>query len=471
MMRLILFIIVSLSVLTVSSEALVVYSLNAGDFETEEAAKVLQSELSSKMSPVFVEKSPDYSIKPWRVLVGHIPYEAEAWVFKSRLKEVEIPGCEVVSWNWDGRTLEENTLPIELPFEPDIISTLPRDAECRLYYEDRGEPSQDEQAALDAVSMEGLNEEQLYYRGDWGDTDLVAIPSLEYLLEEYPFSDIAHKARLRLSRRYMARQKYEEAQKLLDEVSTHGTAEEKSKAKLLSAYLFLYKTDSKTDQYNAFIEAANYSEMIPEDRLEAMLRAAALAHKLYRFTTAWLAYSQIEKAVDTPKIVTFAKMQKSALAFELVGRDVGQWEETRKLCEIAESVDNAPDNVAATARLMWAETFFKQKEYQKALEEMERLRQDYPNVERECATALYWIGRCQYFLGQYDQAIETFSALENEPVEVTKLFAALNVKSRGLLEKARLMMRQNQTEEAKAVLAELVEKYPDSNEAKDLVVK
>jgi len=461
-------IVLGLFLFTPNAKALNVYSVRAGEFKTEAEAQALQQELGSRMSPVFVEERPGTSAKPWAVLVGHFPYQVEAWVFSKKLA-AGLPGCEVVSWIWDGRQLEINDLPVELPFDPGILlSELPPDADCPLYYEATRTPPPEAQEALEAQSLEELTDQELLYRGEWAPPE-EAFPSLERLLEIDPDSPLINRARIRLAQLCLKGDQLQRAWDLLDDVSRLGDTMERSKAKVMGAYYVRYEKGKRSPEtFEAFRETASDPVLQPEHRLDAMLRTASLAQSGDDYCTAWLAYSQLEKAVENPKLVAFARVHKAALAFELVSGGKSSWAEARLLCQAAESVPNAPPQILSTARLMWAETFFQERNYERALKEMERLVQDFPDVYRERATARYWKARCLQELGRYDEAIAAYSALEQEPVTEAEMFAALHPKAKGLLEKAKLLMRQNRNAEAQDVLDELIERYPNSKEARSV---
>ena len=449
------------------AHARTIYSLDAGGYSAEPQAQEAAAKLASTMSPVFVEKDADSATgSPFRVRVGHFAYSAEAHAFESKLTPSVLPTCSVVRWDWDGRTLESNRLPVALPFEQAAIQSLPRAAECLLDYEKSVE-SEIPPAAKEAVAatdIDTLSDQQLLDRGKYISGSDAKTTALELLLLKYPKSQLANPARLELTRLHIRAKRFDVASQMIDAVRIGGQPSERSTAKWLAAYL-VYASRPKPEALAAFSAVANASQADSGHRLDSMLRVATLAQFARDYPTAWLAYSQVERTVSTPKIQALVKMRKASVAFELVADGQSNWEDVRTLCQLAEAVADAPPDDRATARLMWAETFFKEGDYARSLQEMDKLIADYSGQNRERVTARYWKARCLYFLGQYDAAVAQYDAVLADPAKCSEMFSALNAKARGLLEKARINQRSSRIDEMRQNLADLQAAFPDSTEA------
>ena len=446
--------------------SLEVYSLQGGAFKTLAEAETFKTTLSERFAPIFIERETDGTEYPWKVLVGHFPYQAEAWVFKSLLRDLELPGCFIKTWTWDGRELEDNHAPVQLPFDRGVVGDIPRETSCRLDCDGRGEIPAEAVEAVEADSLEGLTDGQLYHRGDWGDIEM-AIPSLEKLVDSYPSSDFAYQARIRLAQHYSTVGRIDEARSLLDYVSFAGSLEEHSRAELCLAYL-VCRSGTKPEAYEAFRDVVHKPGILPEQRVEGMVRASLAAYGLQDYPTAWLAFTQLEQVSSDAKIRAVAGVHKAAIAFELVSRQNSSWQEVQTLCEQAESFAEAPGAIRSTAALMYGESFYECREYERAIAVMERIVELYPEVNRERTAALFWKGRCLNALGRYQEAIQTLGLLEQEPIEESEMFAGFHIKARALLDKARSLMREGQVQQAQEALAALMTEYPNAREAQSL---
>lgn len=470
-LRIICILFLSLVLFAPSVMGMRLYSLEVGQYLSEEKAQLKEKELSAQMAPVLIQRAEQEDA--WRIQVGHFFSEVEAWVYQSYLKETDFPDCRIVSWNWDGRALESPLrVPVEWPFEPAGLTSLPRDTECLLDHENRPEPPQEAEAALNARSPEELKENDLYLRGYWTRKNREGIAALEKLLEEYPESSLAPQALLRLSRRYMGTREIEKAQACLEEVVRRGNEAEKAKVQLFRAYTDLYSASrTREEVFEAFRQVVNNEEANPEDRLDAMIRCAAVAYSKRWYPKAWLAYTQIEQAVDTPKIVAFARMHKAALALELYGYRVGNLEDTPRLYRAVLDMEDVPVEVRATADLMYLETLFQKRHYQASLEAAQQFIKTYPEVKRDTALAKIWVGIIQETMGDRKAALETFeTTFEETDFEYPQhSFKGLNIKS---IAAYRAMLLSEEGSRRKENWLEILRtRYPDSQEWRNYIAQ
>jgi tetratricopeptide (TPR) repeat protein len=449
------------------SPALQVHSVQVSAWATPEEAEQSRARFAESCSPAFVIEDKASGPNPYQVLVGHFPYYVEAWIAATRMEKTLAPGAVVRSWEWDSRTLEATRLPIELPFSTDGLSPEVK-APASAHYEAVGIIAQTPpEAALLEKPLETLTREELLTVGIGAPRNVVGVPALERFLSEYASNPEAPRARLRLVRRLLGQKDFERAASLVEQVLASGTPEQRQVAALLSAYI-LYHTRKPSEAYEAFRQLAGDAGQPPSLRREAMRMAAGIAHARKLRDVAYLAFEQVERTACDPAVAAEARMQRAGLAFELVGCEKGSWDDARALCRSVETMPDAPDATRATARLMFAETFFKERNYDRAAQESDRLIADFPGVTRERVTAMYWKARSLQELHRADEALEVYAAIEKETITPEELFPALNVKARALSEPARIHRHRGNLEAARVLETRLLEMYPDSREARQL---
>lgn len=449
------------------SHALQVHSVQVSAWATSEEAEQSRARFAESCSPAFVIEDKASGPNPYQVLVGHFPYYVEAWIAATRMEKTLAPGAVVRSWEWDGRTLEATRLPIELPFSTEGLSPEVK-APAAAHYEAVGIIAlTPPEAALLEKPVESMTREELLAVGIGAPRSTEGIPALERFLSENASDPDAHRARLRLVRRILGQKDFVRAASLVEQVLASGTPEQRQVASLLSAYV-LYHERKLPDAFEAFRQLAGDPGQPPSLRREAMRMAAGVAHAQKLRDVAYLAFEQVERTACDPAVAAEARMQRAGLAFELVGCEKGSWDDARALCRSAEAMPDAPDATRATARLMFAETFFKERNYDRTAQEADRLIADFPNVTRERVTAMYWKARSLQELHRADEALAVYAAIEKETITPQELFPALNVKARALSEPARIHRHRGNLEAARALETRLLETYPDSREAQQL---
>ncbi|MGA1866989.1 MAG: tol-pal system protein YbgF [bacterium] len=116
----------------------------------------------------------------------------------------------------------------------------------------------------------------------------------------------------------------------------------------------------------------------------------------------------------------------------------------------------------------------KQKEeeiYQAAYQSF--ISQDYLNAQKKFKTFLedfpqgkladnaqFWIGECEYKMGNYEQAIIEYEKVKTNYPKGNKVPAAI-------LKQAKAFLQLERKKDAKAILTQLIEEYPDTNEAEN----
>jgi len=93
----------------------------------------------------------------------------------------------------------------------------------------------------------------------------------------------------------------------------------------------------------------------------------------------------------------------------------------------------------------------------------------YPEEKREYTTAWYWKAQSQRHSGDLKNALESYEEIEKISIDTNKLFPGLNVKSRSLKNRASIYKDLGNEEDASRITNLLLETYPDSKEAKQII--
>jgi tetratricopeptide (TPR) repeat protein len=433
-----------------------------GEFRDIKEAEDCRDRFQQICSPVFIMKKSGNASLPYLVLIGHFPYTIEAWICKSEMNNPNIQNGDLYSWEWDGRELKKNLVSITLPFDTTGLegsSPVNMNEHWRvLNLVDKIEL--DEQILLKSIN--DMTPDELLMVGIHSKLNARGIQTLEKYIAAYPEGIHTNRARLRLARRIMGIKDFARVNEILDNVERSSNDMEKAVAKLLRAYTKLYQ--NYQEAYEAFRLLASDTSMPESIRLESMRRAAGMAHAKYYYAKAYLCFEQLERVATNEDIASEALMQRAGLAFEMVGRDVGNWEEIRTMLEEVGKRESAPAKVKATANLMFAETFYKQDRWKECILHSEELRKNYPDINRESATALYWKAKSLHKMGNLNEALKTYEEIEMENVKDEDLFPGLNVKSLGLLNRIRIHVDSDNLSEATQILNDLKQRYPESNE-------
>jgi tetratricopeptide (TPR) repeat protein len=406
------------------------YSIQAGAYPTLEAAEQARAAFSEACSPTFIATVNDSTGYEQKVRMGHFATYADAWVYKTQLSPEAAPGGFIVSWDYDGRPLQPNQFPIPKPFQSDdlIGQTLKSPDHWELAGMTWADPVDPQWVS---APVESLQRDELLAVGLGTSEGPACLAALERFLEVHPADAQCHRVRLRLAR-MVGRGDFARADLLLGEVLDSGSAEQCGAARLLSAYSHYYRKDY-AGAYERFCLAANNPDHAPTLRRDAMRRAAAIAHKLHRYPEAWLAFQQIEQAAADAAEAAEARMQKSGLAVELVGRGKGRWEEARALCASVVTMPGVPRRIQSTAALMHLETYYHENRLTDALDGAISFMELYPDCTREYRVAQVWRGIILAQLHQFNEALVILQDAASTPIAVQDTFAGLAPRARAAL--------------------------------------
>ena len=444
-----------------------VHSIQVGAFPTEEAAEHFANEVRQAAEPRHILPNRSNANFPYRVVIGNFPNHSEAWVYSQFLNEDVFPDSFIAAWEWDGRELKTNRLDLNLPFDTTGIN--PGDAAIvppELFDVD------DAGVDVSAISSEGdldeLTDSELLAVGAKASSNPLGREALRRYLANNPGDEEwSNYARLRLAQRYLGARNHTQASEHAEALKGSSSDLFSSLGAWIDAYRIYYQSGGAA-AYDSFVELANDTSAHGSARADALRMAAGIAHSQHDYPTAFVAFELIERLNPDAASAGEARMQRTGLLYELVGRGRGSWSEVRTMARSAEEFPSANEASRATARLMYLETFFEEKNFQRVLREADALVEDYSNQTREVHAARYWKARAYQELLRHDDAIAIFDELADANLSSQQVFPALDVRSKSLYELGRIHRRSGNDQAASAAESQLVQRFPNSEEARRL---
>lgn len=443
-----------------------IHSICLGSFETAAQADLFLHENNMDKGSLYCLHCDD-PIYSYVLLYGYYDTTAEAWAM---LQTSFDSAKGLYSWEWDGRPLvktdplldtkriakESFSLPLTMP--EFWASLIPQKAKEMI---DNGyNPESD--------SLSELGYEQLLSIGFYSKDKTRSSEALLSCLETNNDSPESIAIRLYLARSYMTLKKFDNAKALIEDVSQCSEDLERSAAQLLGGYLLYYQGDIDS-AYHQFISCVSDVSCPSLICYDALRMAAGCAHKNKDYASSILAYISLERSQAPESVRHEAHMQRCGLMFELVSRGIGDWDEVRRELNRVESYCSL-SQTNATARLMFVETYFNERNYTRAQQEAIRLILDYPDISREYICALYWLARSQQKLGQIELAIDSFKDVltETQSKPDVVFFPAFNVNLKSLRMLNRIFAHRGDIASSLVFEQTLISQAPKSSEAKDL---
>ncbi len=120
----------------------------------------------------------------------------------------------------------------------------------------------------------------------------------------------------------------------------------------------------------------------------------------------------------------------------------------------------------STLDLMYAETYYYEKDFERAYESFKALTEEYSDVPRNYIAAMQWRGQMAMALKNDKEAIECFKAVlaDRSPITDENAFARRNPRSNCAYWLGQLLLKQGQREETRKLYEEILEKYPQCKE-------
>jgi hypothetical protein len=459
-----------------------VYSIQLGAYANAADARSALADIVSTCSRAFVRETGDTSGFPCKVAAGRFASYAEAWVYKSRLAGAGADKCFITSAEDEGVEPVQSVLPVIYPFDTDGLDA-PEPLNATEYWRAGGFSQPDSVSSADAglmlpdyskvqtletevsTGLECATDEELLAVGLSAPGNPDATVCLELYLATSPTAPASNRARLCLARALGRGSDFELAESLLAGVRASGSQPERVMADFLSAHV---KNNRKQrgEAWHGFRSVANNRKAPPSLRREAMLRAANVAHAMQNYPDAWLAFEQVERKARDSATAAEARMQRAGLAFELVGRGKGTWEEVRELCRSVEDFEGAPRKVLATAGLMHLETFFEQGRMNEALMEIRAFVVNYQDIPREYYLARVWEGIVLHKLGHDVEAQFILDTVMNTRLPASEKFAATDTQARAAVWVAAIAQSRGDLATRDRAIELLQRLYPESEETR-----
>lgn len=357
------------------------YAIQAGAYRTAGEAEEAAARLSLTCSPVATRAVQDGSGYPYKVRVGRFVTYAEAWANKCLLNSPELEGAFIVA-GVEGSGAVQNVLPLRTQWDSFGLEE-PDPAEGRQYWEAAGLTGSD--------ALNGGKE-----------TPQELEDSLQKGIASQP-----NRVRLRLVRKYARTGNAARVSELLNQVRWSGNGPEVAMADFVEAHASLH-LKNRAGALEKFTRLANNRNLPPSLRRECLRRAAGIYHAQQNYPEAWKAFELLSEVSTTPAERQEARMQLAGLAFELVKRGKGNWEEVRALCQVVTDDPETPRKVRATAELMKRETLWEEQRFEDALQGMEQYLASFGDIPREAQTARLWRGIILFKLKRLDEARGAF---------------------------------------------------------------
>ena len=117
----------------------------------------------------------------------------------------------------------------------------------------------------------------------------------------------------------------------------------------------------------------------------------------------------------------------------------------------------------STLDLMYAETYYYEKDYQKAYEHYKEVSEKYPDIPRTYLSSLQWRGLMAMNLGIDNDAITSFQTVINDPSPENdeNSFAQRNPRSNAGFWLGQIYLKQNRKDEVKTLYEWILNKYPN----------
>jgi len=498
----------SLFVFHAMANAEQVYTNQVSAFDNKTVAYDLFEELSEDMSPVWVhyEGSSEY---PWRVMVGHFEYFADAWTSTYHYDPAVIP--QAIVKTIEVPEVKPNNLSLDYPITPegfgsDSVSLMPETQTVEL------------DSMYGAASLLGLAEIQDSRTSTMLDRQRPAAGKLDVALQSKDPATAATKfdeivkthgnepeafvAKCGKALNLMRSGKTKEAKDFLNSMVQSPDHAEKCFAMYLGGYADIYDEDRvnaiqkfdmvrqdklaaepirndaairhaylvlKDQGYEAaapvFRELCNNTELKPAQRLSAMEIYEGIAQTREKYATAWMVNNLIEKYSTDEEQIAKARMRRVGLAMEMSQRGLGSMDEVTELSEKLQHDTTVPESVKATNALMHAESLFHQRKYDEALAASQQIIETYQHIPRECMMAEVLEAACLISMDQHGAAQAKLRALasrQEQPGE--KKFHRSDPRAKALYWLAFSHSNNGNSGKADEVLQELDTKFSDTFE-------
>lgn len=211
-----------------------------------------------------------------------------------------------------------------------------------------------------------------------------------------------------------------------------------------------------------------------QDRYDAMWLMARLYHARKWRRTAYRAYREIETVATDPQDRARCLLEQCGLLMELAQSGSGRQIDCRlRAAEILEEFGDSDDSEirhrCATAALMAAETWYRDRQWSRCIEEMNRFLEEFGDIKREWAMAMLFLGQSHLHLQEHESGIEILLDLYRAPLDpIEDDFPDFDTQSFAGWIAVRQLRRLGRESEAIDLMRDIVERWPNTFAATDL---
>jgi tetratricopeptide (TPR) repeat protein len=331
------------------------FTIQVGAYPGEaEAQERLNFFVSRDFSPVFIKHVEPY----YKVFVGKFDYHMDALVWKKMLRAGDCP--DAFEKSFDQVDLAAITTPNGAPFAP--VFSLPYNSVTSLpeYQISETEPPVSTITSLIA-----------------GTSCTAARAALEQeIASRFPTDPIRGWATLTLGRLHLRADEQADAAALFEQVATAQVAARR------------------------------------QDVRDALFALSWIDHDRREQIKAYRGLDEVARLSADAKTSARCRVEQIAIIFEMARSGIGQLEEVRRAAdEFLASTPIEFRDYRATAELMSLETYFYDANYEKLIDLATQYIEKYPDIKREHAMALIWIGVGYAYLGDYESAVPWFEGV------------------------------------------------------------
>jgi len=392
----------------------------------------------------------------------------DAWATQMALPTGFPPGSFITRVEQDEKRAAHKAIGVALftKLPPNVVSEKAPEPSSFVSVNSPGVSSEIDQSTLEKAAA-SMTRQELLSVGLHGKKNSKGIEALEYFLLKNPEDPASNAARLRLSRRLLAKGDFAKVKELLSRVALSGTAEEKEKAKLINAYGAASEKGARQG-FEIFGALASDQTLTPELRSHAMRLAAGHAHAAREYTTAVLAFRQLEAEAPSLAEREEAALQLCGLQVELVGRGKGDWPEAILSCEDLANRPGVSRQIKATAELMRFECLSHSGRTKEALAACESYLKEYTDIGREYVSASTWYGVLLVKSGRREEAVEALKGVLELEVNPADKFGGHEPKARAAYWLAFLALQRDDMASRDNYINYIKTTYPQSLEAQKL---
>jgi TolA-binding protein len=453
-----------------------VYSIQIGAYPNSIQALLAQQAFALNGYPAAILQDSSNRSYPWKLCTGKFNSYAEAFAYKTKVREKTAPDCFILTLPDSTTGLASGKLPVKRPFittgldQPDPANAqqmMDAGGFGKVATVDPGVESKDV-TVMSADELLAVGQEATI-------KPVIAVPALQRFLAVAPGSPQAGRAKVQLARVLGRGQDLSQAERLLNEAASSGNDIDAKNSQFVLAHLRLNQKNF-SDAKARFLAIANDKSFPKFYRRQSMKSVAQLYHKDADRANAYLAFQQILDTAETSATAADAKRELIGLAYEQVLCEKGNWDEVRGLAD-AFIASDAPHDIKATVALMKLETYYEEslkltsspqqmnEKLFAALDSVHEFIKNYPDVTREYLLARNWEGLFLLRLGYINEAKASFELVMTFAAGPQDQFANLNPRASAAVWLAYIAKVQGDSTAMQNYITLVKNEFPGSRQA------